>query len=298
MATTEKTTVEIETIIKAPVEKVWKAWTEPQNIIRWAYASDDWHTPYAENDLHVGGKFLSRMEAKDGSFGFDFGGEYTKVDTHKLIEYVMEDGRKVNVAFMVKGNDTQVIETFEAESQNPVEMQRAGWQAILDNFKKYVESKMEILNFEIRINAPVEIVYSTMFDEKHYKEWTAEFNPTSHFKGSWNKGSKILFIGADKDGNKGGMVSRIKENIPNKFVSIEHLGILQGDKEITTGTDVEGWAGALENYAFKGENSKTHLLIDMDSNQEFKSYFQETWPKALKKLKAICENIYSDKIKN
>lgn len=118
-----------------------------------------------------------------------------------------------------------------------------------------------------------------MLDEKHFAEWTAAFNPTSHFKGSWEKGSKILFLGSGQDGNMGGMVSRIKE----------HLGIVQDGKEITSGPDIEGWAGALENYTFTEDNGKTLLLIDMDANQEFKPYFLETWPKALNKLKAICE---------
>ncbi len=117
----------------------------------------------------------------------------------------------------------------------------------------------------------------------------SRINPTSYFEGSWEKDSKILFLGTDKDGNKEGMVSRIKENIPNKLISIEHLGILKNDKEITSGTEVEGWAGALENYTFNEDNGKTFLSVDMDSNQQFKSYFEETWPKALNKLKAICE---------
>jgi hypothetical protein len=115
------------------------------------------------------------------------------------------------------------------------------------------------------------------------------FNETSHYRGSWDKGSKILFVGSDKDGNVGGMVSKIRENIPNKFISIEHLGLLQGDKEITSGPEAEGWAGALENYTFKSSNGKTIVETDMDSNEDFKDYFTNTWPKALSKLKEICE---------
>lgn len=134
------TQITIETTVNAPVEKVWKLWNEPEHIIKWNTASPDWHTPRSENDLQVGGKFFARMEAKDGSFGFDFGGEYTTVNDHKLIEYVMSDGRKVKVSFDSNGKETKVTETFDAEDQNSVEMQKAGWQAILDNFKKYTES--------------------------------------------------------------------------------------------------------------------------------------------------------------
>ena len=140
METTKKTSITIESTIKAPIEKVWKYWTTPEHITKWNNASDDWHTPYAENDLRVGGKFLSRMEAKDGSFGFDFGGEYTQVKTNELIGYNIGDGRKVTVNFTDKNNETKVVETFEAETINPIEMQKTGWQAILDNFKKHVES--------------------------------------------------------------------------------------------------------------------------------------------------------------
>lgn len=140
METATKTSITIESTIKAPVEKVWQLWSAPEHITQWCSASDDWHTPRAENDLRIGGKFSSRMEAKDGSFGFDFGGVYDQVKTNELIEYTIGDGRKVSIHFKPEDNETRVIETFEAENENPVEMQRAGWQAILDNFKKYAEA--------------------------------------------------------------------------------------------------------------------------------------------------------------
>jgi len=135
-----KTQITVRATINAPIEKVWKFWTTPEHIIQWNNAADDWHTPRAENDLRVGGKFLSRMEAKDGSIGFDFGGMYQTVKTNKLIEYVMGDGRKVKIEFTNNGNETNVVETFEAEETNSIEMQRGGWQAILDNFKRYTEA--------------------------------------------------------------------------------------------------------------------------------------------------------------
>jgi uncharacterized protein YndB with AHSA1/START domain len=140
METASKTTITVESTVKAPVQKVWKFWTLPEHITKWNAASDDWHTPFAENDLRVGGKFVSRMEAKDGSFGFDFGGVYDEVKTNELIEYTIGDGRKVVVHFTPNGNETKVVETFEAENTNPIEMQRGGWQTILDNFKKYTEA--------------------------------------------------------------------------------------------------------------------------------------------------------------
>ena len=135
-----KNNITIETIVKAPVEKVWESWTNPNHIMQWNNASKDWHTTKAENDLRVGGNFMSRMEAKDGSFGFDFGGTYDEVKSNQLIEYTTGDGRKVKITFSGNGNETKVVETFETENTNSIEMQRSGWQSILDNFKKYTES--------------------------------------------------------------------------------------------------------------------------------------------------------------
>lgn len=134
------TMLTVKSTVNAPVEKVWKYWAGPEHITKWATPSDDWHTTRAENDLRVGGNFLSRMEAKDGSFGFDFGGVYDTVKTNELIEYTIGDGRTVSVIFTGNGNSTDIVETFEAENINPIEMQQGGWQAILDSFKKYVEA--------------------------------------------------------------------------------------------------------------------------------------------------------------
>ena len=135
-----KTIITIEAIVNAPMEKVWKFWTETEHIIKWNYASDDWHSPYAENDLKAGGKFLSRMEAKDGSFGFDFGGIYNEVKAYELIAYTLGDGRKAKINFSSEGNATKIITNFEAENVNSIEMQKGGWQSILNNFKKYTET--------------------------------------------------------------------------------------------------------------------------------------------------------------
>ena len=140
METTIKTNITVENTVNAPVEKVWQYWTSPEHICKWNNASDDWHTPRAENDLRVGGKFLSRMEAKDGSFGFDFGGIYDEVKTNEVIAYTIGDGRKVKINFTNQGNETKVVETFEAENENSIELQRGGWQNILDSFKKYTEA--------------------------------------------------------------------------------------------------------------------------------------------------------------
>lgn len=291
METIDKKSITVEALINAPVDKVWKFWTLPRHIMQWNNANDEWHTPRAENDLRVGGKFCSRMEAKDGSMGFDFEGEYLQLIPQKLIEYRIADGRNVNITFEEEAGKTRVTETFEAENTHSLELQQGGWQAILNNFKNYTESTRDIdtLQFNVTINAPVEKVYHSMLDEELYKAWTAPFNANSHYIGSWEKGSKIIFIGCDDKGTMGGMVSRIQENIPYKFVSIEHLGLYKNGSEITTGPEVEAWAGAQENYSFKDIDGKTLVSIDMDSNPQFEEYFKATWPKALDKLKELCE---------
>lgn len=140
METPGKTTITVETTVKAPIEKVWEYWTSPEHITQWNNASEDWHTPSATNDLKAGGKFTSRMEAKDGSFGFDFWGIYDTVTKHECIAYTLGDDRKVSISFTTEGDHTKVVEIFEAESENSIELQRGGWQAILDNFKKYTEN--------------------------------------------------------------------------------------------------------------------------------------------------------------
>jgi uncharacterized protein YndB with AHSA1/START domain len=140
MDTTQPTRITVETIVNADAQKTWRVWTEPTHIMQWTFANNDWHAPKAENDLRTGGRFMTRMEAKDGSFGFDFGGVYDAVEPLKHISYTMGDGRKVWIDFTALGTETKVTETFEAETQNPIDMQQAGWQAIMDNFKKHCEA--------------------------------------------------------------------------------------------------------------------------------------------------------------
>jgi uncharacterized protein YndB with AHSA1/START domain len=131
--------ITVEATILAPVEKVWELWTTPHHIMKWNNASDEWHTARAENDLRVGGRFVSHMAAKDGSEGFDFGGTYDEVKINERISNTMDDGRKNAITFTGSASQTKVSETFDAESENSVELQRSGWQAILNNFKKYAE---------------------------------------------------------------------------------------------------------------------------------------------------------------
>lgn len=137
---TQPVVITVTAKVHAPVATVWESWNNPDHIRNWCFATPEWHTPWSKNDLRVGGSFSTRMEAKDGSFGFEFGGVYDAVTTNELIAYTMGDGRKVTVQFSAEGDTTNIVESFDAEHENPVEMQQAGWQAILDNFKNYTES--------------------------------------------------------------------------------------------------------------------------------------------------------------
>lgn len=139
MTTSNTTAITVECTVNAPIDKVWNFWTEPKHIMNWNNASPDWHTPRAENDLRVGGKFTSVMAAKDGSMSFEFGGEYTTVKKNEQIDYKLADDRTVKITFKADGDAVKVTETFDPESTNPRELQQGGWQAILDNFKKYTE---------------------------------------------------------------------------------------------------------------------------------------------------------------
>lgn len=134
-----KTMITVEATVNAPLEKVWQCWTSPADIMKWNQADPSWHCPAATNDLRVGGKFVATMAAKDGSASFDFNGIYDEVVKHKLIAYTIEGGRKVRITFSAEGHATKVVESFEQENENPLEMQKFGWQSILNSFKKYTE---------------------------------------------------------------------------------------------------------------------------------------------------------------
>lgn len=133
--------ITIETLVKAGLAKVWDAWNTPDDVRQWNAANDEWHTTTSRIDLREGGTFVSRMEAKDGSMGFDFEGTYTRVVPRQLVEYRMSDGREVQVTFAEQEGGVLVTETFDAETENSAELQRQGWQAILDNFARHVEAK-------------------------------------------------------------------------------------------------------------------------------------------------------------
>ena len=151
---------------------------------------------------------------------------------------------------------------------------------------------MDTKTYKIKINAPASKVYNIMLgldSKKTYEAWTALFNPTSTYEGSWVKGSKMMFVGSDEHGNKSGMIAEIAENMPNRFISIRHFGIIENNQEIIDGPKVESWAGSMEDYTFSETNGVTTVTVEVGTNEEYIDYFNETWPKALNKLKELSE---------
>jgi hypothetical protein len=151
---------------------------------------------------------------------------------------------------------------------------------------------MEKLQFKIEINAPISNVFDKMLgitNKSTYEQWTAMFNPTSTYEGNWEKGSKMLFVGTDEKGEKGGMVSEVFDHIHHQFISIRHYGLVTANVEITDGPEVEKWANGFENYTFIEKNGSTQVTVELDLTEDFLEYMKETYPKALDKLKEICE---------
>lgn len=174
-------------------------------------------------------------------------------------------------------------------NQNSTESDSADG-ATVSEINTELESPLETIHFQILINASPEIVYNTMIDPEHFKTWTATFQPTSHFEGDWKQGSTIHFLSLDEAGNKMGLISKIKENVPNQRITLEHFGLIQEGQEITEGEEVEAIKGATEQYTFVSKDGQTELIVKTEVFIELKDYFDETWPKALQTLKQLCEN--------
>ncbi|WP_320055331.1 SRPBCC family protein [Algoriphagus halophytocola] len=291
MTTAQKTKITVKATVHEPMEMVWEYFTNPKHIIHWNSASPDWHSPSAKNDLRPGGSFITRMEAKDGSAGFDFEGKYQEVERHSHLAYILSDGREVQVTFREVPDGVEITEVFDPDPDHPAETQKNGWQAILDSFKTYTQSEAKLvrLNFQIEIDNTPEEVYRLMLERPSYEEWTDEFSPGSTYIGNWDEGSTLHFVSQGEEGNQNGMISKVIKHLPAKHLEIEHVGILNDGVEILEGKDVEMWKGAHEKYTFKEIEAGTLLLIETDSTMEYDEYFSKTWPIALQKLKEICE---------
>lgn len=284
--------ITVETTVRAPLPEVWRAWTTPEDIVQWNTASPDWHTPRAAVDLRVGGSFTSRMEARDGSMGFDFAGTYTAIVPLRRLECAFGD-RALVVDFIDAGGAVTVRETFDAETTHSPEQQRQGWQAILDSFARHVERRQAALRstatkplvFEVSIRAPRERVWDHMLGNAGYRHWTAAFCEGSYFTGTWAAGAPMRFLSPGGDG----MLAEIAEWRPPAFVSIRILGEVRQGVDDTTSDAVRAWAPAYENYRLDETPEGTHVCVTLDSAPAYEAYMRETYPKALQRLKALAE---------
>jgi uncharacterized protein YndB with AHSA1/START domain len=281
--------ITIQAIINAPIQKVWDNFTQPEHICKWNAASDSWHTTKATNDLQVGGKFCYTMAAKDGSFSFDFEATYTEVNAPYGFKSILGDGRYFETQLLETEGGIIIKEIFEPETENSADMQRSGWQSILNHFKNYAEEKIT-LRFDAMIQAPVEKVFTLMFAEETYSEWAKIFNPTSYCIGDWQKGSLMKFLGTDEEGKAGGMITKVAERIENQCLLLEHIGVIKDGEELLEGPAVDAFKGAREQYYYAAFSADTTALqVVMDSTGEWDEYFMSTWPTALEKIKEICE---------
>ncbi|MBC8059823.1 MAG: SRPBCC family protein [Clostridiaceae bacterium] len=289
MKTSSNSKITVETTVKIPIEKAWEYWTEPEHITKWNNASDDWHTPFSENDLKVGGKFLSRMEAKDGSFGFDFSGIYDNVKLNEVISYTLGDGRKVLVNFKVNEGETNIIEIFEAETTNSNEIQQSGWQAILDNFKKYAEKisntryKMKELLFSIIIKAPKEKVWNTLWGDNTFRNWASIIDEGTYMVGEIREGNKVQFISSVSGY---GVTSKIVKHIPFEFVLFRHM---TDTMESGTQERENEWTAGKESYFLAETDGVTTLTVKIDVPREPEETFNTRFPRALERVKNLAE---------
>jgi uncharacterized protein YndB with AHSA1/START domain len=287
----------ITATIQAPVALVWQYYTQPAHITRWNFATPEWYCPWANADLQPGGTYTARMEAKDGSFGFDFSATYHTVNPHQLLAFTLTDGRQVSIAFKPLDQETQVTVTFEPEQQNPLSLQQTGWQMILDNFKNYAhqraQSTLLCREYKITIQAPAALVYDAMLgltQKQTYESWTAHFSPTCSYEGSWNKGANIQFT-AIHEGKKGGITSTVVEHLPQKYIALLHTGLIEDGTIITDEAKIAAWKNAQEIYTFIDQQQTTHLIVNIDISPDYQSYFDEVYPKALLQLKVNVESV-------
>lgn len=274
--------ITVTATINEDAKKVWDFYMDPEHITKWNFADPSWHCPMASNEIKVGGRYFARMEAKDGSFGFDFEAIYDEIEVGESFTYTFGD-RKATVEFKCAGNQTEITIVFDAEKENPIEMQKGGWQAILNNFKNYVEQlKLEFkkVSFTIQINAGKEKVWEALWSEANYEKWTSVFGEGNKAISDWKEGSKIQFVA--KDG--AGLFSIIEKKATNEHIVFKHLGEMKNGEEIAN-----EWAGAKEKYFLSEINGITTIDVEIDTKEEYTDYFNGAFPKALQIVKQISE---------
>lgn len=250
--------ITVKTTVDASPETTWALYTNPVHVRQWNNASEDWITPIAENDLRKGGKLKYRMEAKDGSTGFDFEGTFDKVEPFEALDYTIADGRHVMVRFQPSGKYTTVQVSFEAESVHSRELQEQGWQAILVNFRRFVSYTNEFkpIQFAIKIQSPKQHVWTQMTAPDTYREWAGAAWPGSYFEGKWIEGSTISFF----DKNRSGTKSILVLHRPFDVSIAEHVACYDNGAEVADSDQARSWVGSKECYYFKEQMAKLYWI--------------------------------------
>jgi uncharacterized protein YndB with AHSA1/START domain len=283
--------ISVSVRLQLPPQMVWKLWNDPAQMVRWNAASDDWHTPVADNDLRVGGKLQTRMEARDGSFGFDFEAVYEVVDAPNRLVYRLGDGRGVELDLRAEGEETVLTQRFEPEKEFPVELQQQGWQAILDNFKRWAEAYRGVtaVHFAQEVRMAPSALAELMLQELPYRYWTAVFDPSSHYVGDWKEGSTVDFLCDLPDGRQRGTRALVANFRPGQYIRLVHQGLVEGDTFINSGAEAEAWLGLNEIYSFSPREYGCLLTVDVDVPEKYADYLTTQWPLALARIRELAE---------
>lgn len=281
--------ITISTTINAPIANVFNSYLNPQDNLRWNTAGYGWTNDYAKIDAIAGGEFHIGYKSPDEKNDFDFNGKYIEIVKDKLIKSELGDGRKVEVNFEAEDEKTHVTIIFDAEEENSLDLQKQGWSAILENFKKFVERKSNPKNASITknivIQATKEKVWKMLLEDKPYRQWTSSFTEGSYYEGEMKYDGKIMFLSPSGTG----ISSKIVVFIPNFQISFEHLGGVKDGIEDFKSSEFEGWKYARETYTLNGVDGKVNLQIYVEVTKNEEQMMSDLWDKALAELKKMCE---------
>lgn len=267
-----KTTLQVSTDVAADPASVWTRFTVPGHIMQWNFASEEWHCPAAENDLRPGGVYRTRMEARDGSQGFDFEGVYDEVVPESRLAYTLTNGRQVKTEFSDQNGRTRVTTTFEPEDSFPIEVQQAGWQAIIDNFRRYVESEPErMVREQVTIDTPADTVWSIITHPRYARELGQQFDKNAYVRSDWQLGSAVEFVYEPERIAATGTISELK---PLELIRIDF--------------DFDGFA-YYESFHFSSTEGQTILTAEAGPYTHARDEHATVWSNWLQKVRELSE---------
>ncbi len=278
--------IEIEVLIKNSLDKVWEYWTGQPFISQWYSASDDWWTPWVNQNFQVDQGFVYRMEARDGSMGFDFSGVFTEIVDHEKIVYVLEDGRKVLTTFEERDGRILLKQAFDAEDQNSAQMQKDGWQAILNHFKSFCEGDQIEMSFRTVLGTNPNRVWEYLTLPRLYEEWAIAFSEQPKFVGQWVEGGTIDFI----DFQEGGTRVQLDKVKPFEKLYMTHIAMIDGQAGIVEDhPEAPTWVGTKENYDLELVGKETILTIHIMCHPKYVDYLRNSWEKAVKLMTHVIK---------